>query len=526
MNKIASYLNEHLLGYVSAAKSVRKEYATDGSVLTITPESVAFPQTTNDIRKIARFTWQLAEKGHIIGMTPRGLGLDVTGAALGRGVVIDAGMHLNKVLQILPKEKLVHVQPGIRLSTLQETLKWQGLALPFPTDEGTVGGAIASDYGGTNGSIAGSVEKLEIILSNGDVIETGRVSKRELSKKLGLQTLEGDIYRKLEALIEDNSELIERIANGETRDNTGYARVADVRLRDGSFDLTPLFIASQGTLGIISEVVLRTDFYNQDSTYTAIITTNTAMARDIADRLLNLQPDEITIYDGALYQRMHEAGAAYNLIDSLDNTGALVLVKFNDFSTRSQIHKLKKLRKILKKDEVKVVASDEHPTEDFEQLTRINQENLLSDKIPGVPSVTTGAYIPMMRQEEFENGLQELAHKQHIDLPFRINVLNGTYDVLPELKLSSVSDKQKLFRLMTEFGKLVIAHGGSFMSDGAEGRLKATSGWDLLETEEQALYTQVREIFDPFSTLNPGVKQRSELRALVAALRSAYHHDA
>ncbi len=123
MNKIAAYLSQHLSGEVSSAQSLRKFYSTDGSILSIAPEIVAFPRVTNDVRKIARFTWQLAEKGHIVGITVRGYGGDVTGAAIGKGIIVDTSKQLNGIIEIAAKDKLVHVQPGASLSFLEESLK-------------------------------------------------------------------------------------------------------------------------------------------------------------------------------------------------------------------------------------------------------------------------------------------------------------------------------------------------------------------------------------------------------------------
>ena len=60
------------------------------------------------------------------------------------------------------------------------------------------------------------------------------------------------------------------------------------------------------------------------------------------------------------------------------------------------------------------------------------------------------------------------------------------------------------------------------MSDGAEGRLKSAAAWAVLDSDYVALYEQIRKIFDPFGTLNAGVKEKNELRSLVAALRSSY----
>ncbi len=522
MNKIARYLNEHLLGEVTGSREIRKRYATDASVLSITPEVVVFPRVTNDIRKVARFTWQLAEKGHVIGITARGLGGDTTGAAIGKGVVINLATHCNDVIQLLAKDRLIHVQPGIRVDTLAQTLKWQGLALPEADGSATIGGIIASDALGTSRHIADNVEKLEVVLANGDILETGRISKRDISKKLGTQTFEGEIYRKIEGLIEDNQEVLERIANDPTRDNTGYRRLAQVRQKDGSFDLTPLFIGSQGTLGIISEVVLRTDFYSQEETLLAITADSLGLARDVADKVLALEPAELSIIDGELYRRAVKDGVQFSPLGDVSQLGAVVYVRFNDFSERAQAHKLKKIRKMLRNIPVGIIDSTEQSIDDLASVKHVTRSVILGESDKSVVPIIDGAFVPTDRREEFEEGLLALAHKHHIDLPHIINVLSGTYRILVELKLDVVSDKQKLFKLIADYASLVDSVNGAFVNDGAEGRLKANAAWAILEDDEAKLFEQVREIFDPFSTLNPGVKQKNELRGLVASLRSSY----
>lgn len=526
-SKIAVYLNEHILGEVSSAKSLRKKYATDGSVLAMTPEIVAFPQNTNDIRKIARFTWQLAEKGHVVPMTVRGFGGDATGAAIGKGIVIDTSEHLNQVIQVGVKDKLVHTQPGIGLDALDTVLKWQGMSLPgamsLASKTVSVGGAIATDSLGTNGSVADGIDRLEVVLANGDVLETGKISHREVRKKLGMQTFEGEIYRKLEGLLEDNDELIKQLAADPTRDNTGYKRIAQIRSKDGSFDLTPLFVGAQGTLGIISEVVMKTKFYSQQNTYLAIVTDSVQTARDLSDRIIELQPEELTIFDGTLFRRAAKQGAKFPALGSVDEVGAVVYVRFNDFKERVQKNKLKKMRKLLQKMNMNGVDSTQRDEQDFIAVTGVVQalSHGAADDHVALP-VINGASIPSDRREEFEIALGELGAKHHLELPVVVNAYSGTYDIFPLLKLDSVGDKQKLFKLMADYAVVVERCGGAFVSDGAEGRLKANAAWAVLDEAEAALYEQVRAIFDPFKTLNAGVKQKAELRSLVASLRSDF----
>lgn len=527
MNKIAAYLNEHVLGEVSSAKSLRKAYATDGSILSIAPEIIAFPRVTNDVRKIARFSWQLAEKGHVVPLTVRGYGGDTTGAAIGKGILIDTSKHLNSIIQIAVKDKLAHVQPGVSLETLNTALKWQGLSLSGAQTGSirpvSVGGAIATDVIGANGSVADVVEKLEVILANGDVIETGKLSKRDISKKLGLQTFEGEIYRKIEGLFEENEEVLKQLAADSTRDNTGYKRIAEVRGKDGSINLTPLFVGSQGTLGIISEVVLKTDFYSQADIQVAIVTNSVQAGRDLADRIYELQPSELSIYDGDLLRRAAKQGVKFSILGSVDQTGSVVYVRFNDFSERVQNHKLKKLRKMLTKTNTGFVDSLDKDPQEFVPLTSIRQvlELGASDEHIAIPLID-GASIPASRQEEFEQALKELAARHHIELPLIQNALAGVYYLFPLLKLDSVSDKQKLFKLLADYAVIVDRCGGAVTADGAEGRLKANAAWATLDEKVADIYTQVRSIFDPFNTLNPGVKQKSDIRSVVAVLRNDY----
>jgi len=527
MNKIALYLNQHLLGEVSSAKPLRKLYSTDGSILSIDPEIIAFPRVTNDIRKITRFTWQLAEKGHNVGVTVRGYGGDVTGAAIGKGIIVDTSKQLNAVIEVAAKDKLVHVQPGVALLQVEEALRWQGLTVPGAFYRGmqriSVGGAIANDSLGVNGSIADSIKRLEVVLANGDIIETGRLSRRDVNKKLGLQTFEGEIYRKLEGLLEDNDALIKKISDNAIRNNTGYKRIAEIKDKDGSIDLTPLFIGSQGTLGIISEVVLKADFLALNETHAVITTSSTKAARDLGEQLIELQPAELTVIDGDLLRRAVKHGSQFPLLGSVEQTGAVVYIRFNDFNDRQQQKKFKKMQKMLTKMNLGFVDSTNHPAEDFRAITVIGQVLQLSASDDGVAlPIINGSSVPSTRCDEFEQSLKELAAKHHVDLPTEFNVQTCTYTVYPLLKLDSVSDKQKLFKLMADYAALITRCGGAFTADGAEGRVKTPAAWAVLDEDEAALYEEIRTIFDPFNTLNPGVKQKVDLRTVVAALRSSY----
>lgn len=527
MSKIAQYLNEHLLGTVSGLGTLRKQYSSDASVLEVTPELVICPKTTNDIRKVARFSWQLAEKGHVLSLTPRGLGQDTSGGAVGSGLLIDTSKYLNSILYVAVKDKnkIAHVQPGVSLQTLHEALRWNGLTIGSYTPDMpnmTVGGAIAggvSTYrAGKYGTIADAIERMEVVLANGDLMEVGRVSKRELSKKQGEQTLEGEIYRQIDAVLEENAELISSLSSDS--DNTGY-RIDQVVQKDGSFDLTPLFVGSQGTLGLISEVVLRADFYNEEEAAIAVTCDSFSEARDVADILEKLEPASLLLIDETHFKLARTHGKSYIFDDEEGKEfSTVVYASFDEFSDKARERSLKKAVKALSKKEVSIYTSLDSKIEDLYAIRDVEEVSMTPLRIDETYApICDGAHVPTVRLSEFADEVAALVEKHRTVLPLKIDVLTGVVSTKALLHLKKVSDKQKVFKLATEYAELVHRMGGSSTGGQAEGRLGAYAEYGQLDDAVIELNTKIRKVFDPYGTLNPGVKEKAELKSLTRLLR-------
>jgi len=535
MNKISQYLNEHLLGEVDSSESSRQGFSRDGSILSITPELIVHPRVTNDIRKVARFCWQLAEKGHVLPITVRGGGSDKTGAAIGKGVIVNTVAHLNKIIFISLKNKdqFVHVQPGVIFDSLNYALKSHGLFVPtYPTSSSysTVGGAVANNSGGTlsgrYGSTGDYVKRLEVVLANGDLIETSRISRNELNKKKGLQTFEGEIYRKIDGIIDDNQQTINDKLASNAPDNTGYSGIAKVKNRDGSFDLTPLIIGSQGTLGMISEIVLKTDFYSSGDESVIVATFDSAeTARDAADLMVATQPSNIEIIDGKLFDVAHGLGKKYPFSQQYSNkkVGTVMYMSFDDSGDHARNRKMKQSLKVLSKLETTIYSSVNYSEEELHIIHEVGSLLLQSTgKGESRPSIIDGVSIPSNRREEFIAAVEELANRHHIELPLHIRWLDGIVLTRPVLNLHVVSDKQKTFKLIAEYMELVVKYGGSMAVSSGEGRLRATAAYAQLDDDELDIFTQIRSVFDPYGTMNPDVKQKSDIKTLVACLDPNY----
>jgi FAD/FMN-containing dehydrogenase len=499
-------------------------YSTDRSVLKIRPKLVAMPETVDDVRKLVRFANQLAPKNIHLPITVRGTGLDKTGAAIGLGMVISME-NMNKIQEIDVRQRLVRLQAGVTLGELNAALSLHGLRVPIAAHpNSTIGGLIANFYAGPlshkYGTIFQFIDQSEIVLSSGDIVQTERLTPRAMSHKKGVSGYEGDIYRKIDNLINDNAALIKDHLDGECVDSTGYGMLSRVRRANNTFDLLPLFYASQGTLGVITEVIMSAEYIVAAPDYFAAEFKNPADAIEIIIKSTIVEPAAVNIVDLALLEEAAEYGKPLkifkNSVGSSD-PGFLVVFSFDDAKKRKRLKKIKMLTAIAGHASHYEVSGDDN----YELFSCLDQIFLayLNNAHGERPPICDDVRIERKNLLPYLKGLAALEKKYKTKLPIFGSALTNNYSVRPAADLGAIAGRQFVLSFLRDYSKLVASLGGSVTGGSPEGRVKAMVA--ARDPRLTKLYADLKATLDPNNILNPGIKHQASTKQTIAHLRTS-----
>ena len=95
--------------------------------------------------------------------------------------------------------------------------------------------------------------------------------------------------------------------------------------------------------------------------------------------------------------------------------------------------------------------------------------------------------------------------------------------IQPYLDLNQVGDRQTIFRLLEEYTALITKLGGSTSAGHGDGRLRGPYLEKIYGSEIYDLFQKIKQLFDPYGTMNPGVKMNVGVDDIKALLRHDYN---
>lgn len=235
---------------------ILEKFSEDTSIFKIRPALIVQPKNVSDLNTLIHYVH--TRRGEL-SLTARSAGTDMSGGPLTDSIVVDMTRYFNQVHAVNTEFALT--QPGVYYRDFEkETLK-HGVILPSYTaskELNTVGGMVANNSAGekslTYGKTERYVQELKVVLQDGVEYSFKKLHHDDLGRKKQQQNYEGEIYRRVEQLIKDNKSEIQNAKPLVSKNSAGYSIWNVWDEENDTFDLTQLFVGSQGTLGIISEI--------------------------------------------------------------------------------------------------------------------------------------------------------------------------------------------------------------------------------------------------------------------------------
>ncbi|WP_439892066.1 FAD-binding oxidoreductase [Ralstonia sp. 25C] len=437
---------------LSTAEAVRAHHGRDESAYDpMLPDAVVFAQTTEEVAAVAKLCFE-----HEIPLIPYGAGSSLEGhlLAVAGGVSLDLS-QMNHVLAVHPEDLTVTVEPGVTRKQLNTEIRDTGLFFPIdPGADASIGGMCATRASGTNavryGTMRENVLNLTVVTADGRIIKT---------------------------------------ANRARKSSAGY-------------DLTRLFIGSEGTLGIITEITLK--LYPQPEAVSAAVCAFPSMG-DAVSAVID------TIQMGVPIARAEFVDAlairAINQYDKLTLPEMPTLF----FEFHGSEHGVQE-----QAETVQAIAA-EHQGQGFEWATRPEDRSRLWNARhnayfaflqlkPGCRAVTTDVCVPISRLADcvVETERDLLASALQLPAPIVGHVGDGNFHVALLIDPNKPEELEEAERINQRIVSRAIAMDGTCTGEHGVGLHKmdfliAEHGNDAID-----LMRSVKQALDPKHILNPG----------------------
>ena len=478
-----------------------KAYSVDASIYNLRPLAVVLPECETDIDQIVDYAFQ-----HGVPLTPRAAGTNLTGSAIGSGVIVDVS-KMNRVLEVNRAEKWARVQPGIVLSELNKYLAKSDLLFgpdPSSGDMCKLGGMLANNSSGPHtlryGSVKDNVQALRVRLEGDGWLDARPYDlddpqlRQLLNDRPSLQTIL--------ALVQDHQELIAAKRPRVSKNSAGY-NLFD--LLDGLerhvFDLPKLMVGSEGTLGIFSEATL-TVVDRPQSTVTGLIHFKFLEGLgEAVPELLTLAPSALEVMDGNTLDLIGRKN-----YDIPSDVAASLLIEFDQTEDPARSERLRTLCRNYRLSTDPVLAFDREKQDRlwkarkalYPTLYRYDQRkkpiNFVDDVV--VSADRTGELIRYL--EGFFTG-------QEVAVAIFGHIGNGNAHIVPLLDVNDPRDFGHMVDAHREIHQAVLERfDGSICGEHGDGRVRAEMVRHMFGEDLYQLFVRVKETLNPSAIFNPG----------------------
>ncbi len=469
-----------------------EEYSRDAGFIRIRPNAVWIAETEDEVVESVKGA---VARGSVL--TARGSGTSIPTQSVGPGIVL-----LQDRRRATIRGNHVSCEPALVKAELNGLLERTGQWMPVDPSSYracSIGGMAANNSSGTRslkyGSTAEYVTELRAVLP-----ESGLSVVRPIPLEDALRA--GGETAEVAGLLVGNQAAIAREAPAVTKNSSGY-RLERV-VHDGILDLPKLFVGSEGTLGVLTEVGLKASERPRSSAL-AVLECSLAELDDVVSRLREHLPSALELVDKSIFRKTGSETRLKNLSRSDEDYLVFCELDGSESEVEGSIEALAADRRISGSDPLLITDRAESAAAwavRNDTLT-IAAEMRKGNRVPlpgvedlVVPPQHLGRLLKFVIGAFEERGLDYICYGHAGD---------ANLHTRPLLDPESANDLRTLTEIMEECFEEVWRMGGSITGEHGDGMLRAPYV-RLQYPETYAIMQEIKRIYDPKSLMNPGVK--------------------
>lgn len=522
------------------------KYSRDASLLLVRPQVVVFPKDKEDVKNLVKWVGENKNKYKGLSITARCAGTCMSGGAIGESIIMDFSRHMNRLIGgPLPMQNKsaweITVEPGMFYRDFEKITLAKDLILPCYTASkslNAVGGMYGNNSAGERTLKYGKTEdyilRAKVVFSDGNEYEIKPLSKAELENKIAQNNGEGELYRNIFNLIQENKVEIESAKPKVHKNSAGYYlwNVINEKDTNNYFDLNKILVGSQGTLGIVTEITFKIIPETKYSKLVAVFMNDLEPLGRLVDEMLPLNPETLEAYDDKTMKL-----AVKFFFDFLKNKGFIGMIKFMlSFLPEAFIMLTNGFPKLIilvefagksEEDVHNQCVNLENKIKHFNLKVHITKNQTEANKYwdirresfallrKHVSGKHTAPFIDdiIVRPEFLPKFLPELnliLGQYKIIYTIAGHVGEGNFHIIPLMDFSSADTPKIIMELGEKVYDLVARYHGSITAEHNDGLIRTPYLNKMYEPQIISIFKQVKQVFDSKNIFNPGKKVSTE----------------
>ena len=566
-------------GDIEDSEEALDKYSHDASLFEVRPELVLFPKDGADIEALVLWVNEHKAEFPELSITPRSAGTCMSGGPLGTSIILDFTRYMNAIKSIQKIAPYVirplfvgsHdvqvtgeavVEPGCYYHDFEPKTLEQELLLPCFTASksiNAVGGMVGNNSGGEltlrYGKTEDYVKEIKVIFADGHTYTVRAMKRKELYQKITEMTFEGQVYKKIFEMLKEHDMEIRAARPQVSKNSAGYNlwnifRKGETEDED-IFDLTQLFIGSQGTLGIVTEITFRLVDKLPKSKLLVVFMDSTDKLGDLVDELLLTKPISIESYDDKTFKLAIRFFGDFIKTKGFWPTmrfgltflpemwmvltgGVPKLILLAEYAGNSEEvidADCKKARLQIKHFGLKMrITKSAREAEKYWTMRR-DSFALLRKHVAGK---RTAPFIDdiIVRPEFLATFLPEINAlvSEYKDLTYTIagHAANGNFHIIPLVSVDDPELAHTVMELSKRVYDLVLKYHGSITAEHNDGIIRTPFLNQMYGDQICALFAEAKNILDPKNIFNPNKKvggtKDDIVKYLIKPSRPADHH--